>query len=56
MIAFINTFLSYLILVIISMVIIVLGVICGKKLRESKDAKAAVSDSAASDTSAKKEQ
>ena len=39
MIAFINTFLSYLILVVISMVVIVVAVICGKKLREMKDAK-----------------
>lgn len=39
MIAFINTFLSYLILVVISMVVIVLAVICGKKLREMKDKK-----------------
>ena len=37
MIAFINTFLSYLILVIISMGVIVLGVFCGKKLRDRKD-------------------
>lgn len=42
MIAFINTFLSYLILVIISMCVIVLAVICGKKLRERKDAKEAL--------------
>ena len=41
MISFINTFLSYLILVIISMCVIVAGVICGKKLRERKDAKTA---------------
>ena len=39
MIAFINTFLSYLILVIISMAVIVLAVISGKKLREIKDAR-----------------
>ena len=39
MIAFVNTLLSYLILVIISMAIIVAAVICGKKLREAKDAK-----------------
>ncbi|MCR5686715.1 MAG: hypothetical protein K6G58_01605 [Lachnospiraceae bacterium] len=39
MIAFFNTFLSYLILVIISMAVIVAAVICGKKLREMKDAK-----------------
>ena len=41
MIAFVNTFLSYLILVIISMAVIVAAVICGKKLREAKDAKEA---------------
>ncbi len=43
MIVFFNTFLSYLILVIISMAVIVLAVICGKKLREAKDAKDASS-------------
>ncbi len=41
MISFINTFLSYLILVVISMAVIVAGVICGKKLREAKDKKEA---------------
>ena len=41
MIGFVNTFLTYLILVVISMGVIIAGVICGKKLRESKDAKAA---------------
>ena len=41
MIAFFNTFLSYLILVIISMAVIVAGVVCGKKLRDMKDAKEA---------------
>ena len=39
MVLFFNTFLSYLILVIISMVVIVAAVICGKKIREIKDAK-----------------
>ena len=39
MIGFVNTFLSYLILVVISMVVIVAAVLCGKKLREAKDAK-----------------
>ncbi len=39
MVLFFNTFLSYLILVIISMAVIVAAVICGKKLREAKDAK-----------------
>ena len=42
MIGFVNTFLSYLILVVISMVVIVAAVLCGKKLRESKDAKEAL--------------
>ena len=41
MIAFINTFLSYLLLVIINAILIVIAVICGKKLRERKDAKEA---------------
>lgn len=45
MILFFNTFLSYLILVIISAVIIVAAVICGKKLRDRKDAKTAMADS-----------
>ena len=49
MVAFINTFLSYLILVIISMIVIVVAVICGKKLRESKDAKEALRSEEASD-------
>ena len=40
MIAFINMFLTYLILVIVSIGVIILGVVCGKKLREAKDAKA----------------
>lgn len=45
MVAFVNMFLSYLLLVIISMCVIVAGVLCGKKLRENKDAKeAAASD------------
>ena len=51
MIAFFNTFLSYLILVIISMAVIVVAVICGKKLREAKDRK----DALAVDTAGKKE-
>ncbi len=42
MVAFVNSFLSYLILVIISMCVIVVAVICGKKLRERKDAKEAM--------------
>ncbi len=48
MITFINSFLSYLILVIISMAVIVLAVICGKKLREAKDAKEGI-DAASDD-------
>ncbi len=51
MIAFINTFLSYLILVVISMAVIVLGVICGKKLREAKDAKEAQTNNAGKESS-----
>jgi|GEM_PF-2011385 len=43
MIAFINMFLTYLILVIVSIGVIILGVVCGKKLREAKDAKAEIS-------------
>ena len=39
MISFINTFLSYLILVIINGAVIVAAVLCGRKLREMKDAK-----------------
>jgi len=41
MIAFINTFLSYLLVVIIFAIIAVCGVLIGKKLRDSKDAKIA---------------
>lgn len=39
MIAFVNSFLSYLILVIVSLGLIVTAVFCGKKLRDKKDAK-----------------
>lgn len=39
MIAIVNSFLSYLILVICSMAIVVLAVFCGKKLRDVKDNK-----------------
>ena len=39
MISFFNTFLSYLILVVINMAVIVAAVICGKKIREFKDAR-----------------
>ena len=41
MVVFFNTFLSYLILVIISACVIVAGVFCGKKLRDAKDKKEA---------------
>lgn len=41
MVAFINSFLSYLILTILSMGVIVLAVFCGKKLRDVKDNKEA---------------
>lgn len=37
MIAFINTFLSYLLVMIVFLVLIVAAVIIGKKLREKKD-------------------
>lgn len=39
MIAFVNSFLSYLILVAASIGLIVLAVFCGKKLRDRKDEK-----------------
>lgn len=39
MISFINTFLSYLLVMIVFFVLIFIAVICGKKLREKKDAK-----------------
>lgn len=39
MIAFVNTFITYLILCLLSIAIIVAAVICGKKLREMKDEK-----------------
>lgn len=41
MIAFVNTFLTYLILVVASAAIMVAGVFAGKKLRDIKDSKAA---------------
>ena len=47
MVVFFNTFLSYLILVIFSAVVIVLGVLAGKKLREAKDAKEAAKTASA---------
>lgn len=47
MIQFTNTFLSYLILVVLNIAVIVAAVICGKKLREAKDAKEAAAAAAA---------
>lgn len=47
MVAFFNSFLTYLILVVASLILIVAAILIGKKLREIKDAKdAAKSDSA----------
>ena len=48
MITFVNTFLTYLILVIANAAVIVVAVLCGKKLREMKDAKAAAEEGAVS--------
>jgi len=42
MISFINTFLSYLLVMIVFFALIVAAVILGKKLRDMKDAKDAV--------------
>lgn len=39
MIAFVNSFLSYLILAVASIGLVVLAVFCGKKLRDRKDEK-----------------
>ena len=44
MISFVNTFLSYLLLVVISAAIAVLGTFVGKKLRDYKDKKAALAE------------
>ena len=44
MIAFVNSFLSYLILVICFGIVIVLAVFCGKKLRDYKDNKDALKE------------
>ncbi len=41
MVAFINMFLSYLLLCMIFIAIIVVAVFCGKKLRDNKDSKIA---------------
>ena len=46
MIAFINSFLSYLLLFIIFAAIMVVAIILGKKLRDSKDKKDALKASA----------
>ncbi len=56
MVSFFNMFLSYLILVIISMVIIVAAVICGKKLREAKDARTKADESAGESVGTPEEQ
>ena len=55
MIGFVNTFLSYLILVVVSMAVIVAAVICGKKLREAKDEKDAAMASENENAMEKKE-
>ncbi len=47
MIAFVNTFLSYLLLCLIFMAIIVCAVFLGKKLRDNKDAKTAAAENSA---------
>ncbi|MCR5107969.1 MAG: hypothetical protein K6B28_07365 [Lachnospiraceae bacterium] len=49
MIAFINTFLSYVIVVIVFMAIIVCAVMLGKKLRDMKDAKKQEAEEAGDD-------
>lgn len=41
MITFLNSFLSYLLVVIVFFAVIICGVLIGKKLRENKDAKQA---------------
>ncbi|MCR4656901.1 MAG: hypothetical protein K5770_11820 [Lachnospiraceae bacterium] len=41
MVAFINMFLSYLLLCVIFMAIIIVAVFCGKKLRDNKNMKIA---------------
>ena len=53
MISFINTFLSYLLVMIVFFVLIVLAVISGKKLREKKDLKDALMAENTSDESIK---
>ena len=50
MVVFFNTFLSYLLLVIISLGLIVVAVLLGKKLREMKDAKDAAALAASADS------
>lgn len=55
MIAFVNTFLSYLILTLISMCVIVAAVISGKKLREIKDSKDAAKEEMANAASKKED-
>ena len=56
MVSFFNMFLSYLILVIISMAVIVAAVICGKKLREAKDARTKADETAGESASVQEEQ
>lgn len=51
MISFINTFLSYLLVMIVFFVLIVFAVILGKKLREKKDLKDALMAENTSDES-----
>lgn len=55
MVAFINTFLSYLLVMIVFLILIVAAVILGKKLRENKDAKLAM-EAANADTSESKDE
>ena len=56
MVSFFNMFLSYLILVIISMAVIVAAVICGKKLREAKDARTNADEAAGETAPVQEEQ
>ena len=55
MIAFINTFLSYLLVMIVFLVLIVAAVILGKKLRDKKDLSDALKASEAVDESTSEE-
>lgn len=51
MISFINSFLSYLIVVIVFFAVIICAALTGKKLRENKDKKTAMADSANNESS-----